>query len=145
MHPQLSQCEVEDDRQMRERLSTVHVGRGGAGNVRSPSRDPVERKRLEEEKFRALEMQDELQSRELQTNAHVGGRGGLGNRPSAGGRGAPPPVVSDGSSEQERGRGIGNVASLFRIRSRSRSRSRDMRAPSVERPRASSTLDQVME
>lgn len=143
MHAYLARSEVGNDPQMREQLSTVHVGRGGAGNVRSPSRDPVERKMREEEKYRALEMQDEMQSRELQNNGPVVGRGGVGNRPH-GGRGAPP-HVSDTSSEHERGRGLGNVASLFRIRSRSRSRSSDVHAASTERPRTSTTLDQVAE
>ncbi|WFD19201.1 hypothetical protein MCAP1_001424 [Malassezia caprae] len=144
MHAHLARGEVSNESQLREQLSTVHVGRGGAGNVRSPSRDPVERKLREEEKFRALELQDEMQSRELQTNGTVVGRGGVGNRPH-GGRGAPPPVSSNPCGEQERGRGLGNVASLFRIRSRSRSRSRDVRATSMERTRTASTLDQVAE
>lgn len=144
MHTQLVQGEFNNDREMREQLSTVHVGRGGAGNVRSPSRDPVERKLREEEKFRALEEQDKMQSHELHSNVHMVGRGGVGNLPHTGGRGAPPPV-SHGSESgtEERGRGLGHVASMLRFRSRSRSR--DVRAHSIERPRASSHLDQVAE
>lgn len=66
--------------------ATVSSGRGGVGNVRSPSRDPADRARLVQEELREQEMQGEY--RRSEANApHFApiGRGGLGNLYQEGG------------------------------------------------------------
>lgn len=89
----------------------MHVGRGGMGNVRSPSRDPLDRRRKEEEE----QQLDQLQTAELKQGMHLTGRGGRGNVPLA--------------EQEERGRGRrqspGNTRVAGVLRSLSRSRSRD--------------------
>lgn len=56
----------------------THSGRGGAGNVRSPSRDPTERKRAEEAQIREEKLQEEYRANDLKA-PHSTGRGGAGN------------------------------------------------------------------
>ncbi|CCF54934.1 hypothetical protein NDA11_006133 [Ustilago hordei] len=126
----------------------ISSGRGGAGNVRSPSRDPLDRKRAAEAAQREEKLQEEYRQTESRT-AHLTGRGGAGN------------ATSDPAAAEERGRGRGSngsnnggggVSGL--LRSLSRSRSREPRnsgkgSPnrSQSRPRASesSKLAQVEE
>lgn len=109
----------------------MHVGRGGMGNVRSPSRDPLDRKRKEEEE----QQLDQLQTAELKQGMHSTGRGGRGNIPLG--------------EQEERGRrqSPGNTRVAGVLRSLSRSRSRDPGDSS--RREASRTrgtpLNQVME
>ena len=50
MHHELMTQEVPNENQVRQGLTNVHLGRGGAGNVRSPSRDPQEQYLHEQEK-----------------------------------------------------------------------------------------------
>lgn len=112
MHHQLAERDVTDENAIREQLYTVHVGRGGAGNVRSPSRDPLDRQRHEDEKIRALEQQGKLQSEEL-SHVQVTGRGGRGNIPHP-----------NTDIEHSRGRSM-SPSSVLRSLSRSRSASRE--------------------
>ncbi|GAC97306.1 hypothetical protein PHSY_004891 [Pseudozyma hubeiensis SY62] len=125
----------------------ISSGRGGAGNVRSPSRDPLDRKKAAEAQAREDKLQEEYRSHDSKV-AHSTGRGGAGN------------IATTGDAE-ERGRGRdsngtsggGGVAGL--LRSLSRSRSREPRGNgkdspknrSQSRPRASesSKLAQVDE
>ncbi|CBQ70378.1 conserved hypothetical protein [Sporisorium reilianum SRZ2] len=123
----------------------ISSGRGGAGNVRSPSRDPIDRKKAAEAQAREDKLQEEYRQAEVKA-VHSTGRGGAGNIAAA---------------EEERGRGRdsngsstgGGVAGLLRSLSRSRSReprSNDKDSPknrSQSRPRASesSKLAQVDE
>lgn len=92
----------------------IHSGRGGAGNIRSPSRNPSER--IAEEKAEDA-LQDKLiaESRGRQTDAAFStGRGGVGNisrsksrsRSAVRGNGsaAPPPVSVSGRG------GFGNIS-----------------------------------
>lgn len=73
-------------------------GRGGAGNIRSPSRDPLER-----QKAQAISRQErEIQAAALRNEEHVPhavGRGGAGN------------LARDGSGER-RGRDEGGAVSV---------------------------------
>lgn len=125
----------------------ISSGRGGAGNVRSPSRDPLDRKRAAEAQQREEKLQEEYRQTENKT-AHSTGRGGAGN------------IASDPSAAEERGRGRGSngssggggVSGLLRSLSRSRSREprnsgKDSPNRSQSRPRASesSKLAQVEE
>ncbi|CDU24524.1 uncharacterized protein SPSC_04025 [Sporisorium scitamineum] len=122
----------------------ISSGRGGAGNVRSPSRDPLDRKKAAEAQAREDKLQEEYRQHDVKA-VHSTGRGGAGNIAGA---------------EEERGRGRdsngstgGGVAGL--LRSLSRSRSREPRSTgkdspknrSQSRPRASesSKLAQVDE
>lgn len=115
-------------------MNNVRLGRGGAGNVRSPSRDPVERRRQETAENESLEKEDYLQRQEVQSSVHATGRGGHGNIP----------IAAAAADERGRGRGrdrseerAGGVGSVLRSLSRSRSRdarsSPSRRAPSVTR------------
>jgi len=125
MHHELMAQEVPNENQVRQGLTNVHLGRGGAGNVRSPSRDPQEQCLHEQEKLRALEEQDAMQAQELVSQVYATGRGGAGNIP------AQAPIAGP---QHERGRQLHetscpervssprNVASIFRPSSRSRSR-----------------------
>lgn len=56
----------------------THGGRGGAGNVRSPSRDPTDRKRAEQAQMREEKLQEEYRANDLRA-PHSTGRGGAGN------------------------------------------------------------------
>ncbi|SNX82354.1 uncharacterized protein MEPE_01060 [Melanopsichium pennsylvanicum] len=71
----------------------ISSGRGGAGNVRSPSRDPTDRKRAAEAEERELKLQEEYRQQETKT-AHSTGRGGAGNM-----------AATEASEERGRGRG----------------------------------------
>lgn len=98
----------------------ISSGRGGAGNVRSPSRDPTDRKRAVEAQAREEKLQEEYRAQEIKS-AHSTGRGGAGN------------IASEPGEERGRGRGSetggsGGVSGL--LRSLSRSRSREPRAGS---------------
>lgn len=66
----------------------ISSGRGGAGNVRSPSRDPLDRKKVAEAQERETKMQEEYRQHDLKA-LHSTGRGGAGNI----------------AAEEERGRG----------------------------------------
>lgn len=70
----------------------ISSGRGGAGNVRSPSRDPTDRKRAAEAEARETKLQEEYRQQENKV-AHSTGRGGAGN------------IASDVNEERGRGRG----------------------------------------
>ena len=70
----------------------THSGRGGAGNVRSPSRDPLDRKRAEEAVRREESIREEYREKEKKA-PHLTGRGGAGN------------IASNGDADGERGRG----------------------------------------
>lgn len=93
----------------------VASGRGGAGNIRSPSRDPKARAEAERE----TQLQDRLiaESRGRQENAAFAtGRGGAGNINRSKSRqrdGSQPPSVREGSAAPElraTGRGgFGNI------------------------------------
>ncbi|PWN46539.1 hypothetical protein IE53DRAFT_391288 [Violaceomyces palustris] len=121
-----------------------HSGRGGAGNLRSPSRDPADRKRAEEAQAREEKLQEEYRQQEKRT-PHSTGRGGAGNIAADDverGRGR-----ASQDDERSRSRGVGGL-----LRSLSRSRSREPRKAdspnrSGSRPRASesSKLAQVIE
>lgn len=80
----------------------THSGRGGAGNIRSPSRDPVSPTRAEREIIAHAAQEDA----EL---AHSSGRGGLGNiipsRSRSRSRPADAVVHSSGRG------GVGNIVS----------------------------------
>lgn len=95
-------------------LSDLHVGRGGSGNVRSPSRDPVDRQRMAEELAKS---EEEAQHARL-AQVPVTGRGGDGN---VGFRGR--------SSTKQANPSLSRV---LRSISRSRSRSREPRALSFK-------------
>ncbi|SPO24897.1 uncharacterized protein UTRI_01402_B [Ustilago trichophora] len=125
----------------------ISSGRGGAGNVRSPSRDPTDRKRAAEAEARENKLQEEYRQQETKL-AHSTGRGGAGN------------IASEAGEERGRGRGSngssggggGGVSGLLRSLSRSRSREprssgKDSPNRSQSRPRASesSKLAQVEE
>lgn len=56
----------------------THAGRGGAGNVRSPSRDPAERKKIELAQREEALLQQKAQASEA-SHPHTTGRGGAGN------------------------------------------------------------------
>ncbi|PWZ01026.1 hypothetical protein BCV70DRAFT_88381 [Testicularia cyperi] len=77
----------------------THSGRGGAGNVRSPSRDPLDRKRAEEAQAKENKLQEEYRQHDLK-GPHSTGRGGAGN------------IASDSTEERGRGRdgGSGGVS-----------------------------------
>ncbi|ETS61159.1 hypothetical protein PaG_05114 [Moesziomyces aphidis] len=123
----------------------ISSGRGGAGNVRSPSRDPLDRKRAAEVQAREDKLQEEYRQQDLKA-PHSTGRGGAGN------------IAADaeergrGRGDSSNGGGGGGVSGL--LRSLSRSRSREPRGGkespknrSQSRPRASesSKLAQVDE
>lgn len=69
----------------------ISSGRGGAGNVRSPSRDPLDRKKAAEAQAREDQLQEEYRSHDAKV-AHSTGRGGAGN------------IATTGDAE-DRGRG----------------------------------------
>jgi hypothetical protein len=92
----------------------IHSGRGGAGNIRSPSRNPTER--IAEEKAED-DLQDRLiaESRGRQTDAQFStGRGGAGNisrsksRSRSAVRGPTTPQAAGGVHASGRG-GFGNI------------------------------------
>lgn len=56
----------------------VRAGRGGAGNVRSPSRDPVDREKYNEIEKKEHALQADAIKRD-QMSTHSSGRGGMGN------------------------------------------------------------------
>lgn len=58
--------------------SVIPTGRGGRGNLRSPSRNPTERRLAEEEELKEREIEDKIR-REHKGKIIVGGRGGAGN------------------------------------------------------------------
>lgn len=93
--------------------STISAGRGGVGNVRSPSRDPADRARIANAEQRDQERQDEYRRRELMAHHYApSGRGGLGNIHQ---EGTAPPDRSHSHtrlSSQERGRREGPVGSV---------------------------------
>lgn len=70
----------------------VSSGRGGAGNVRSPSRDPLDRKKAAEAQEREVKLQEEYRQHELKST-HTTGRGGAGN------------MTAEAAEERGRGRG----------------------------------------
>jgi Protein of unknown function (DUF3602) len=91
--------------------SVLHSGRGGVGNVRSPSRDPTDRLKLREAQEKETHIQEDY-LREEAKHTHSSGRGGIGNR------------TRDESQERGRGRGaekdtgggsVGNVSVAFPI------------------------------
>lgn len=90
--------------------SAVSSGRGGAGNVRSPSRDPADRARLVQDELHEQGLQDEYRRAEASAPHYApSGRGGRGNIHHEGsslerGRGA--------STERDRGRKDGPVGSV---------------------------------
>lgn len=61
-----------------EKQHIVSSGRGGVGNVRSPSRDPLERSRAQEMEKQEREIQAAALRNE-EHHAHAVGRGGVGN------------------------------------------------------------------
>ncbi|KAN0060583.1 hypothetical protein ACQY0O_007235 [Thecaphora frezii] len=105
----------------------THSGRGGAGNVRSPSRDPLDRKRAEEAQALEEKLQEEHRQQERKA-PHSTGRGGAGN------------IASEAENERGRGRdgaggGVGEVGGVRgMLRSLSRSRSREPRANGRDSP-----------
>ena len=60
----------------------ISSGRGGAGNVRSPSRDPLDRKKVAEAQAREDKLQEEYRQQDAKA-VHSTGRGGAGNIASA--------------------------------------------------------------
>ena len=125
MHHELMTQEVPNENQVRQGLTNVHLGRGGAGNVRSPSRDPQEQYLHEQEKLRALEEQDDMQAQELVSQVYATGRGGAGNIPAQAPVADPPHERGRQLHETTRPERVSsprNVASIFRPSSRSRSR-----------------------
>ncbi|PWN23898.1 hypothetical protein BCV69DRAFT_309758 [Microstroma glucosiphilum] len=103
--------EVAAQKAYAEKHHTLLSGRGGAGNQRSPSRDPLDRARARE----AEKHEKELRAAAIQHdehNPHGTGRGGAGN-------------VTREHSADARGRENGGVGAA--LRSLSRSRSRDAR------------------
>lgn len=70
----------------------ISSGRGGAGNVRSPSRDPLDRKKLADAQAREDKLQEEYRSHDSKV-AHSTGRGGAGN------------IATTADAAEERGRG----------------------------------------
>lgn len=122
----------------------AHAGRGGFGNVRSPSRDPADREKVAEEEKKEHATQVEASKKEA-THPHHAGRGGAGNIRTD---------SKDRGDERGRNGGIGQVSLgsienflvdmdlkkfiIFcfiakAIRNFSRSRSRDAKAsPKVE-------------
>lgn len=88
--------------------SILHGGRGGSGNVRSPSRDPADRLRAKEEEEKEKKLQAEALRKDA-THAHSTGRGGAGNVRSNNN------VAASGEAEsrdRSRGRAEGGVASV---------------------------------
>lgn len=129
MHRNAEHEEKINDKEASQRLANVHIGRGGAGNVRSPSRDRAVREQYDEDRLREMEQQKRLQSEALEASVRASGRGGRGNIP------VPP------SHEVERGRSRtssprGAVAGV--LRSISRSRSQDARSSPGARARSTS-------
>lgn len=112
----------------------VHGGRGGAGNLRSPSRDPADKK-----KHQLLEQQEQKAQADAikrdQSATHSSGRGGLGNMAHA---------ATAGNGRDDSPRGRENVVSSA-IRSLSRSRSREPRGSSGTRQQQSDKLASVDE
>ncbi|PWN96933.1 hypothetical protein FA09DRAFT_330993 [Tilletiopsis washingtonensis] len=107
--------------QYAKKQTFVAGGRGGVGNVRSPSRDPKDRVKMQAEEEKEASIQAQAIAKERQ-NPHTTGRGGAGN------------VKRESSTERgadDRGRSSGGVGAA--IRSLSRSRSREPRASSGQR------------
>ena len=107
---------AEQERRAHEAMHNVHVGRGGAGNFRSPSREPADRLHREKDEIETQAQEDYLQQHEFQNQVHARGRGGAGN------------ILA----YEERGRSssLPRVGSM--IRSISRSRSREPRRARAE-------------
>lgn len=98
------------------RPKTVSSGRGGVGNVRSPSRDPVDRARIANEELRDQELQEEYRRREAAAPHYApSGRGGRGNIHQEGSLERSVERSRSRSrtdSSQERGRKEGSVGSV---------------------------------
>jgi len=75
---------------------TTHAGRGGAGNVRSPSRDPADRKQAEMAAREETLMQQKAQAADAH-HPHTTGRGGAGNMASS--------QTTSRDQSEDRGRG----------------------------------------
>jgi hypothetical protein len=91
----------------KEAQSNVHAGRGGAGNIRSPSRDPTDHAKAYEEERKEQQIQLDAIKKE-QSQPHHAGRGGAGNIRSE---------SKERSDDRGRGGVIGNVrASLLNVR-----------------------------
>ena len=105
---------MADNTDLATDFHSAHTGRGGMGNVRSPSRDPIERQRIDSEKQHALSEQERLQTQELSEQVHTMGRGGMSN-------------VSQ-VDEEHRGRTMSHSGLSHVIRSLSRSQSREPRS-----------------
>lgn len=76
--PPVDQGELAAQQAYAEKQTVVASGRGGAGNVRSPSRDPLDRQRAQE----MNKQERELQAAALRNDEHSAratGRGGAGN------------------------------------------------------------------
>lgn len=106
----------------------VRAGRGGAGNVRSPSRDPTDRVKYAEMEKKEHQLQADAIKRDA-IATHSSGRGGAGNMKHR--------------EESPRGRGEGAVSNA--IRSLSRSRSREPRSSSGTRAIASETGNEKLQ
>lgn len=80
---------------------TAHAGRGGAGNIRSPSRDPIDHKAAYEEEKREHQIQADAIKADA-AHPHHAGRGGAGN------------IRTDSKDRDDRGRGgVMGVSSSF--------------------------------
>ncbi|CAD6900959.1 unnamed protein product [Tilletia controversa] len=110
----------------------VHSGRGGAGNVRSPSRDPLERQRV----LKAEQAEHKLQADYAKTEAThytATGRGGAGNIQHANPADAPRGRGEPSETGSTTGGAVGNILRSLSS-SRSRSRSREPRPTDRRRP-----------
>ncbi|KAK0558743.1 hypothetical protein OC844_004910 [Tilletia horrida] len=108
----------------------VHAGRGGAGNVRSPSRDPLERQRVREAEQQEQKLQADYAKNEA-SHYHATGRGGAGNIQSTDAPRGRDASVDAAASTTTAGGAVGNI---LRSLSRSRSRSREPRPVDRRRP-----------
>jgi hypothetical protein len=88
--------------QYAKKQTFVAGGRGGVGNVRSPSRDPKDRVKMQAEEEKEASIQAQAIAKERQ-NPHTTGRGGAGN------------VKRESSTERgadDRGRSSGGVGAV---------------------------------
>lgn len=94
--------------------ATVSSGRGGVGNVRSPSRDPLDRARIATQEHHDQELQEQYLRQEASVPHYSpAGRGGRGNIHREGSLERP---VRGPSQERERGRKEGPVGSVRFVR-----------------------------